>query len=107
MSRITVICDSFRIQGAEVSPTPIVDQALDDCLGSWCWSKNLWPGDATPRTFSEQPEVGTSHARSMAELSMEIQAIMNRVNYTFANRSQALAEEFLGLQAAIQATLQV
>ena len=46
-------------------------------------------------------------AMTVGELTMEIQSIMNRVNTTFAGRSRVLAEEFLGLQEAIQATLAV
>ena len=46
-------------------------------------------------------------ALTVGELTMEIQSIMDRVNTTFAGRSRVLAEEFLGLQEAIQATLAV
>lgn len=44
---------------------------------------------------------------TMEDLSMEIQAILYRVNQNFVGRNQALADEFIGLQEAIQAILQV
>lgn len=56
---------------------------------------------------SEDPDLQLARAMTMEELSHEIQAILRRVNLSFTGRSQALAEEFLGLQEAIQATLQV
>lgn len=61
------------------------------------------PDDLPP----EDPDLQLARAMTMEELSLEIQAILRRVNLTFTGRSQALAEEFIGLQEAIQATLQV
>lgn len=57
--------------------------------------------------IAEDPDMRLARILTMEELSMEIQAILYRVNLTFAGRSQALANEFIGLQEAIQATLQV
>nr|PNR61810.1 hypothetical protein PHYPA_000234 [Physcomitrium patens] len=42
----------------------------------------------------------------MEELGREIQVILQRVNLTFAVRNRAIEDEFVGLQEAIQATLQ-
>ncbi|KAG0561903.1 hypothetical protein KC19_9G102200 [Ceratodon purpureus] len=55
----------------------------------------------------EDPDMRLARILTMEELSMEIQAILYRVNQTFAGQSHALANEFVGLQEAIQATLQV
>jgi hypothetical protein len=56
---------------------------------------------------AEDPALRLARILTMEELSMEIQAILYRVNRTFAGQSHALADEFIGLQEAIQATLQV
>lgn len=56
---------------------------------------------------NEDPDLQLARAMTMEELSQEIQAILRRVNLSFSGRSQALADEFIGLQEAIQATLMV
>ena len=59
------------------------------------------------KLFTEDPDIRLARILSIEELSMEIQTILHCVNQTFASRNQTLVDEFVGLQEAIQATLQV
>lgn len=57
--------------------------------------------------FPDDPTVRLLRVLTMEELGREIQVILQRVNLTFAVRNRAIEDEFVGLQEAIQATLQV